>query len=343
MRATPFKIGIVRALYLGDLLCIIPAARAIRAAYPDAHISLIGLQWQQSFVERFHHYFDEFVEFKGWPGLPEQSIEPKSIVDFLYRMQEKNFDLVLQMQGNGMITNTMCMLFGASKVAGLRREGEYSPDEKLFPISEDTDHEILRFLKLVDALGIPRQGVDLEFPLLANEVESSNKLASDLNLPLGTYLCVHAGARDPRRRWPPQRFAYACDNLSNRGYTIVLTGSSDEKDILRSVERQMKNVPVNIVERAGHLPLGELAALIKNSAGLLSNDTGVSHIAAALHVPSVVLFSAYSTPERWAPLDRTRHRIMSWEEAANENAVVNAVLATIKPELIKAGTSSLSH
>jgi ADP-heptose:LPS heptosyltransferase len=330
-----FKIAIVRALYLGDLLCIIPTVRAIRFAFPHAHISLIGLPWQQSFVERFHHYFDEFVEFPGWPGLPEQIVESKSVVDFLSRMQEKNFDLVLQMQGNGVITNSMCMLFGAKKVAGLRREGEYCPDERLFPISEDTDHEVLRFLKLVDALEIPRQSTDLEFPLFNSEVENFNKLASDLGLPLGNYLCVHAGARDPRRQWSPQRFAYTCDSLSNLGYTIVLTGSSDEKDILKSVEHQMKNVPINIVERAGHLPLGELAALLKNSAGLLSNDTGVSHIAAALQVPSVILFSEHSAPERWAPLDRSRHRVLSWKEAEHESTLVEALLSTIKLELIK--------
>ena len=151
------KIGILRALYLGDMLCAIPAVRAIRHAFPEASISLIGLPWQKDFVERFQHYFDEFVEFPGWPGLPEQSVEVEKIPAFLHLMQSKAYDLIVQMQGNGAVTNSLCMLFGAKKVCGLRKSGEYCPDEKLFPISEDSDHEVLRFLTLTEALKISPQ------------------------------------------------------------------------------------------------------------------------------------------------------------------------------------------
>jgi hypothetical protein len=52
------------------------------------------------FVERFQHHLDEFVEFPGWPQLPEQAFEPRGVVAFLSRMATK-YDLVLQMQGNG--------------------------------------------------------------------------------------------------------------------------------------------------------------------------------------------------------------------------------------------------
>src|SRR5688572_2665692 len=197
-----FKIGVFRALYLGDLLCIIPTIRALRKAYPSAVITLIGLPWQKHFVERFQHYFDAFVEFPGWPGLPERPADIKRIPHFLQEMQEQSFDLIMQMQGNGELTNAMCMLWGAKQVVGLRKTNEFCPDENRFIVSEDHEHEVLRFLKLTDALKISRQGDHLEFPLFAHEQQKIRRLLKCNGIAEGQYVCLHPGARDPKRRWP---------------------------------------------------------------------------------------------------------------------------------------------
>src|SRR5690606_34562089 len=61
------------------------------------------------------------------------------------------------------------------------------------------------------------------------------------------------------------------------------------------------------VNASGETSLGVAAALLERAALLVTNDTGISHLAAALGTPSVVVFLA-SDPERWAPLDRERHR-----------------------------------
>src|SRR5690348_15850546 len=91
------KIGILRALYLGDTLCIIPAVRAIKNAFPSASITLIGLKWHKRFVERFNAYLDGFIPFPGWPGLPEQKFVPSRVTEFLKQVQHCQFDLVVQM------------------------------------------------------------------------------------------------------------------------------------------------------------------------------------------------------------------------------------------------------
>ncbi len=81
-----------------------------------------------------------------------------------------------------------------------------------------------------------------------------------------------------------------------RGLTVLLIGSKDESDLLRQINTMLPTPVLNLVERIGHVALGPLAALIKNSRGLVSNDTGVAHMAAALQVPSVVLFSSTLVP-----------------------------------------------
>jgi ADP-heptose:LPS heptosyltransferase len=335
MKQTPvknstLKIGILRALHLGDMLCIIPTVRAIRHAYPSASITLIGLPWQKSFVERFQHYFNAFVEFPGWPGLPERSYDREKVVSFIRDMQHQSFDIFLQMQGNGESTNALCMLFGAKQIFGLRKSKDWCPDESAFPVSEDDEHEVLRFLKIVKALRIPLQGSQLEFPFCSNELQRIRTILMERGLREKTYVCIHPGARDPRRRWPVRNFALVADALASFGFSIVLTGAMEEGCILDEVASLMSHPVLHVVQQFGHMPLGELAALIHFGAGLVSNDTGVSHIASALQIPSVILFSEFSYPSRWAPLNSQIHKAIPFAEAEDYGMVVQTMLRSLK-------------
>jgi ADP-heptose:LPS heptosyltransferase len=338
------KIAIFRALYLGDMLCIVPALRAVRTAYPQAKIVLIGLPWQRSFVKRFSKYIDQFIDFPGWPGLPEQEFNGDRVLNFLHDMRAERFDLLLQMQGNSMIANSMCMLWGAKRACGLRRTDGYNPDHNSFIVSEDNEHEILRYLKLLDLLEIPRQGSNLEFPFLEEEIENFATIVGKLNLPLGNYICIHPGARDRKKRWSVENFAFVADQLSQQGYAIVLTGSMEEKALLSEVASQMKSPAINIVERFGHVGIGELGAIVKYSVCLISNDTGVSRIADALNTSSVVIFSSYTDPVRWAPLDRLVHLVIPADKASDAEYVLYCILDHIeKQKKVQQRSHALLH
>ena len=298
----PDRIVILRALHIGDLLCAVPAFRALRAALPDAHITLLGLPWARTFVERFGFYLDEFVQFPGYPGFPEQPDNVDRFTSFLAEVQSASFDLAIQMQGSGEISNSLTVLLGASSCAGYFLPGHYCPDGDLFLKYPTSEPEVWRHLRLMEFLGIPLQGDDLEFPFCDRDWKEFYQVVDEFNI-RRDYICVHPGARSADRRWPPERFARLADGLTRYGAQIILTGSEHEARLTGVIAGAMKCPAVDL---AGKTSLGGLAALLSQARLLVSNDTGVSHIAAALKTPSVILFSA-SNPDRWAPLDQDLH------------------------------------
>lgn len=301
------RIAVVRALGgLGDFLCIVPALRSLRAAHPQAEIVLIGLSSIQSLVKRFSHYLDRLIEFPGYPGLPEQSLQVQQIPTFLQLVHNEHFDLAIQMHGSGTITNPLTVLLGARVNAGFFLPGEYCPDENRFLPYLAYESEIRRYLRLVEFLGMLARGEELEFPLYEEDKQELRAIAQINHLTQGEYVCVHPGASTPVRCWQPEGFAAVADAIAQLGLRVVLTGSKREVELCKTVASMMKAPSINL---AGRTNLGAMAALVNDARLLICNDTGVSHLAAALRVKSVVIFTQ-SDPNRWAPLNRDRHRVV---------------------------------
>lgn len=296
----------VRALQLGDMLCCVPALRALRAAFPAARISLVGLPWAREFVARFRDYLDDFVEFPGYPGLPEREYDARAVAHFLDRSQERAYDLALQFHGDGRLLNPLTQLLGARMSAGFYVPGQYCPDPERYRPWQATAHEVLRYVRLLHELGVPDQGLQLEFPLHEEDLTQYDALRRRHGLQGSDYVCIHPGSQLPSRRWHPERFAAVADALSRQGYRVVLTGTAGESALTRNVAGAMRARPVDL---AGQTSLGGAAALIANAAAIVCNDTGVSHVAAAMGTPSVVVCCG-ADPVRWAPLDRDRHRVL---------------------------------
>lgn len=324
----PQRIAVFRALKLGDLLCAVPAFRALRRAFPEAHIALISLPWASDFVDRYSAYFDEFIPFPGWPGLPEQPLDPARTVAFLQEMQQRNWDVVIQQQGNGTLVNAMLALFGAGAVAGFHPTNHperFAPNPDLFMPYPEQEHEVKRHVHLMEFLGLSMQAYDLEFPVTDADEAAAQELMNTYGLTPGQFVCLHAGGISGRR-WPSENFARVGNALAEQGYRIVMTGTTEERPIIERVQQQIEYPTISI---AGQTKLGALGALLKQAALLVSNDTGVSHLAAACAVPSVVVFTS-ADPAEWAPLNRERHRIVQESEPNTVARVLDEAMNLLK-------------
>ncbi|MFL6574701.1 MAG: glycosyltransferase family 9 protein [Burkholderiales bacterium] len=301
------NIAVLRALQLGDLLCAIPALRALHARYPAARITLIGLPWARELAARFRRYLADFVEFPGHPELPERRCSADALRRFFEAMKARGFDLAIQMHGSGEVTNSVVARMGARRAAGFYRAGAACPDAERFVEWRDAEHEVLRHLRLAARLGATLQDPALEFPLRDADWQEW----AAIGLGAGRYAVVHPGAQLASRRWPPERFARVADALSQEGLQIVLTGTRAEASILEAVGVAMRRPALNL---AGLTTLGGLAALVARARLVVANDTGISHIAAAMKTPSVIVASG-SDVRRWAPLERTLHRVLHHDTA----------------------------
>lgn len=306
----PRSVAVFRALMLGDLLCAVPALRALRAALPEARITLIGLPWARQFAARFPHYLDDFIPFPGWPGLPEQPVRAVAVSAFLACVQGRRYDLAIQLHGNGVLTNRLVALFGARRMAGFVAPEHWCPDATSFLPWPAEGHEVERLLALMAFLGAPPRGTALEFPVSAADEAELATRPGVAGLRLGEYVCIHPGARFRSRRWPPTRFAAVADALARQGLQPVLTGDREEVPLTRAVAAVMRCRPLDL---AGQTSLGALAALIRGAGLVVANDTGVVHLAVAVGTPSVVV-AVGTDVARWAPPERHRHRVL-WQDA----------------------------
>ena len=308
------RIAVVRALALGDLLCAVPALRALRRTLPEAHISLIALPWTVELTRRLPGYVDELIEFPGFPGLPEvRPVDPGRLAAFLVDMQRREFDLAIQLQGDGLVSNGFTCLLGARWALGVMVPERAEPCPGTWLPFDPHLSEVRRHLRVVAALGGPANDPRLEFPLLDSDADELTAALNGAILRPGSYAVVHPGAAAAIRRWPAERFAAVADDLVRNGTPVVLTGSGEEAEIVAGVRAAMTERALDL---SGRTTLGALAALVAGSRLLVVNDTGVSHLAVALGVPSVTVSTA-TDPVRWAPPADGHHVFVGGVPEAN--------------------------
>lgn len=209
------------------------------------------------------------------------------------------------MHGNGTVVNQFIYQLGAKYVAGFHNSKSYQASD-LFIEYPNAGSEVYRHLSLMQHLGIPQQGTELEFFVTANDEEAVHQLMLPI-LP-NKYVCIHPGSRGAWRQWPPRYFAALADICIENGFTAVITGTNEELDITREVMKCMKHPAIDVT---GKTNLGAVAWLIQNAYMLIANCTGVSHIASATKTKSLVI-SMDGEPERWAPLNKELHVVVDW-------------------------------
>jgi lipopolysaccharide heptosyltransferase II len=161
-------------------------------------------------------------------------------------------------------------------------------------------HAVDRYLDLARQLGVAPDKT-VAFPLFERSEERSwaERLWQREGIRAGEMICVlHPAARWEIKRWPAGRFAALADRLiAEDGLRVVLAGGPDQLHQIDDVGHEMKERALNL---AGSTTLLQLAALLRRTNLLITNDSGPMHLAAAVGTPVVALFGP-TDPRRVGP------------------------------------------
>lgn len=294
------NILIVRLGALGDIVHAVPAAAALRNAFPGARIDWLVDAKHRDMIDLVtaidHAIVLERPSIAGW-------------LDVSRRMRSTGYDVAIDFQGL-MKSAILARASGAPRVIGFSiwhlREKTARPfySEIARGSADVAEHVIHKNLSLLGALGVNDGAI--QFPLAAVESRAVIEVRSALGGER-PFALINPGAAWPNKRWPPERFGDVAAFLQEvRGLpSIVLWGPGEEGLAGAVVETSGGAARV-----APPTNLRDLLALSRAASLMVSGDTGPLHIAVAAGTPTVSLFGP-TDPHRngpWAPDDVTVSR-----------------------------------
>jgi heptosyltransferase II len=304
--------------WLGDAVMTTPALLRLRERFPGSHIALLGPDKLQD-LWAGHPAVDAVHSFAAGES-------PWSIGR---RLRGERFDLALVLP-NSPRSALEAWFTGAKRRLGYARSWRgllltdaipARPDEIAMrkksveevrrligqgtassPAPVPTEaHHIFQYLHLVAALGGSREPLPPQLFVGQGELAAA---AQRIPRGPGLWIGLNAGAEyGPAKRWPIERFIAAARSLhAATGCGFVLFGGRADQALTAQLASGIRHPAseIAVVDTAGRTTLRELCALMKLCRGVLTNDTGPMHVAAAVGTPVVVPFGSTS-PEMTGP------------------------------------------
>ena len=275
------RLLILRALKLGDLVCAIPALRALAHAFPGHERVLAAPAWLEPLVRVIDAGEGRAIDRL----VPAAELEP---------LPRELHDCALAANLHGRGPQSHRVLLATRPRNALWFANPQVPASAGGPPWRADEHEVQRWCRMLAAYGVAADPADIRLRL-----PTSGERARGVTL-------IHPGASSPARQWPLQRFAAVAHAERRRGRKVLVTGTRGEAELARRLA-ETAGLPAGAVI-AGRTDLLELAATVAGAGRLVCGDTGVAHLAFALCTPAVVLFGPTS-PAHWGPPPAEGHSI----------------------------------
>jgi len=271
------NILIVRLGALGDIVHAIPAAAALRRAFPQARIDWLVDAKHRAIVDLVTA-IDRVIAI-GRPALAGWTHAVREL-------RATKYDLAIDLQGL-MKSAVLARASGAARVVGFSiwhlREKAARPFYSDVREAEG-GHVIAKNLRLLEAVGV--EDTAIEFPIADAPSAALDALRAAIG-PDAPFALVNPGAAWPNKRWPADRFGEIASFLREAcGLVPVILWGPGEEDLARSVVTASKGAAV----LAPPTGIPDVIALSRAASLFVSGDTGPLHLAMAAGAPSVAIF-----------------------------------------------------
>jgi len=292
------NILIVRTDRIGELLLTVPIVRALRKKYPKVRITFLAHPESRDVVVG-NSDIDEIIDF------PPQRNETwwQEARRLMRILGARPFDVAIV--GNARKAYHLALFLKRVPVRiGFRRKWPFLLTHKI----EDRRrlgeaHEVDHNRTLLEPLMASVPDSKPHFPLdAAAEVWSEEALRSvgwgtkDLVIAMSPF------STHPKKEWEAKGFnALAARLIKELRAHIVFLGGPADRGRSQGIEQGLNNQSLNL---CGRTTLKQVASVLARTRVLISNDSGLVHIAASLDVPTVVLFRndlPADNPKRWGP------------------------------------------
>ncbi len=305
------KIAVLRAGGLGDFIFTLPALDALREAYPEAEITLLGGPLQTELLSGRHEPVARAITVPPSTGVngPDTGVDEdeEKLEHFFADMREERFDLALQMHGGGGYSNPFVGRLGARVTAGAQADGAQALDRTIPYVYFQS--EIMRYLEIAGLLGARTADLEPHLVVTEEDLAEARKVVPEAK---GTLVALHPGAGDSRRRWPPEKFAAVGDALAEAGARVAVIGVEEDRPLISGIVDAMEHEAFDLCDR---LSLGGLTGLLGRCAVVVSNDSGPLHLAGAAGAATVGIYWGPNFINAGPP-NRARHRpALSWRSS----------------------------
>jgi ADP-heptose:LPS heptosyltransferase len=157
----------------------------------------------------------------------------------------------------------------------------------------DAIHELSNFRRAVECLGV----ATASRPRLAVRTDCDPPAA-------GPFVVFHpwaSGVRNEWKEWPAERWQELAALVGAKGYAVVITGAAGDSRRSSELSRLCGTSELSVVDASGRYSLSEVASVLKAAKAVVSVNTGIMHIAAALGTPTIAL-NGPTAEGRWAPV-----------------------------------------